>query len=95
MKSFIVLLALSLVVLPAMSMADEPPPVPEGGLTFYFQASCEDNETGQKGYCYFGHTIDGRTFMSFFQGETLMFIREVLGRTEYKQMWTNPQYVSV
>lgn len=88
-------LVLSALALPMTATADEPPPVPEGGLWFYAEAPCRDNDTGQEGYCYFGQAKDGRRFMTFYQHDVLMFIRQVLSREEYEQIWTNPLYVSV
>ena len=87
-------LALCLVLSPAMSMADEAPPVPEGGLSFFYQSPCADSETGQKGYCFLGRDQTGQTFLTFWQEEELMFIRQVTGDT-YETIWVNPKYNSV
>ena len=77
---------------PAMS---EPPPVPDGGINFYFEAACTDNETGQKGYCYVGYDKGGTTYMTFWQQGQLMMIRKILSRTEYETVWTAVTYGSV
>lgn len=69
------------------------PPVPAGGLSFYFQSPCSDVETDLKGYCYLGKDMEGRNYLTFWQSDTLMFIREITGDT-YKVIWVNPQYNS-
>jgi hypothetical protein len=88
-------LALFLSLMPVSSMADGPPPIPDGGLNFYADAPCTDTETGQQGHCYFGQARDGKRYMTFYQFDTLMFIREILSQTDYKTVWTNPLFVSV
>jgi hypothetical protein len=75
-----------------MAIADEPPPVPDGGLWFYAEAPCRDNETGQEGHCYIGQANDGTVYMTFWQRDELQFIRKVLSRTEYEQVWTRATY---
>lgn len=82
-----------LVLCPSIGQANEPPPIPEGGINYYLEGACLDNETGQKGYCYMGTTHDGRTLMTFWQNDVLMLIREVVG-DGYKSVWLNPMFAS-
>ncbi len=92
MMRFIALCALLL--FPFGGMANEPPPVPEGGLTHQFTTPCSDGETGQKGTCYLMQDKDGTLYTVFYQGDTLMFIRrEVPGG--YETVWVNEKYNSI
>ncbi len=88
------LLALCLALGATTTRADEPPPVPEGGLNFYYETPCTDNETGAAGYCYLGQAVDGTTYLTFFQDGELMFIRKITGET-YETVWTRATYGGV
>ena len=72
----------------------EPPLLPEGRLAFFYQAACVDDESHEEGYCYMGKSQDGTVYMSFWQGDKLMFIREVTGDT-YITIWTDPMFNSI
>lgn len=74
--------------------ANEAPPVPEGGLQFIWQAPCTDDESGEKGFCYLGKTKDGKTYLTFWQDDILMFIREVVGDS-YITIWVNDRFNSI
>lgn len=78
----------------SMAVANEAPPVPKGGLWFYEQGTCTDQETGQSGYCFMGLTPEGRKYLTFWQDDILMFIREVVG-TSYITVWVNDKYNSI
>ena len=86
-------LALYLVLLASMIKA-EPPPVPEGGISYYQQGVCVDKETHQRGYCYWGHDKDQAVYTTFWQENVLMFIRKATGATTYEVVWVNPYYNS-
>ena len=77
MKYILSLLLLLWTTLPSIS--EELPPVPEGGINYFLQGPCKDNESGLKGYCFMGKTNDGRTILTFWQDDELMFIRQVVG----------------
>lgn len=68
--------------------ANEPPPVPEGGLTVLLETPCEDAATKQKGTCYALQDKDGNIYVAFWQEGTLMFIRRPLGDS-YEEVWVN------
>lgn len=85
---------LALLLTTATGKANEPPPVPEGGINYYLEGHCRDHESGQEGYCYMGNTTDGRTLMMFWQGQELMFIRKVVG-DGYETIWVNPKFNSL
>lgn len=89
MRSIVLLLA----ALPAMAMANEPPPVPEGGINFVIESECEDHETGQKGECYGGYAVDGTFYVVFWQDNVMMFIRKSVGDS-YETIWVNDHYNS-
>lgn len=88
------ILALCLVLVASTTRADEPPPVPEGGINFFYESPCEDNETGQAGHCYVGVDVEGNTYLTFFQDGELMFIRKVIGDT-YEVVWVRATYGGV
>lgn len=81
-------LVLAALALPTTATADEPPPVPEGGLNFYYDSPCSDQETGEVGHCFLGRAIDGTIYMTFWQNEELMLIRRVLPDGGYETIWT-------
>ena len=69
------------------SLANHPvPDPPEGGINFFYQAQCSDNETGESGMCYVGRDNTGQVYMTFYQGEKLMFIRRVIPGG-YETIW--------
>lgn len=77
----------ALLALSSPSLADHPvPPVPEGGINYTIQGECQDNETGEKGYCYAGYTKDGTFVLSFWQDGVLKMIRRVVGDS-YETIW--------
>lgn len=82
------------VLLASGCLANETPTVPAGGLSFFSQQPCADQETGEEGYCYTGKTTDGRVFLTFWQGDILMFIREIVG-DGYTLYWMNDKYNSI
>lgn len=73
------------------SLANEPPPVPEGGLAILHEQPCSDGETMQKGYCYYMQDTEGNVYVTFWQGETLQFIRKIVGES-YETVWENDIY---
>lgn len=70
----------------------EPPPVPPGGIHYYLESACTDIETGQDGYCYMGDSIDGTTYLTFWQGSELMMIRKVLPEG-YETIWMSDLFM--
>ena len=74
--------------------ANEAPPVPEGGLRFISQQACVDKESGEKGDCFIGQAKDGKIFLTFWQGDILMFIREIAGDS-YVTIWVNERFNSI
>lgn len=81
-------------LLSGMAVANEPPSVPEGGLTHVFTSPCQDPETGQKGTCYIMQDVEGTLYTTFWQYDMLMFIRkDVPGG--YETIWVNDQYNSI
>lgn len=74
--------------------ANELPPLPEGGLDFFLEGVCIDDESGQEGYCYMGKSKDGVTYLTFWQDDKMMLIREVTGDT-YKTIWTSDHFNSI
>lgn len=76
------------------AVADEPPPVPEGGLVLVYESPCGDNETGIAGYCYFMQDIAGEVYLTFWVNDEMMFIRHVIGEG-YETIWVNPTYNAI
>ena len=72
--------------------ANEPPTVPEGGLTFLYTTLCLDGETGQKGTCYLMQDSQGVIYTTFWQHEVLMFIRRDLPGGGYETVWERDTY---
>jgi hypothetical protein len=70
-----------------MATADHPqPPVPEGGISFFYQSECQDAQSGLEGMCYVGTDKDGTMYVTFFVKGELAFIRTVVGST-YETIW--------
>lgn len=88
------LLALCLALGATTTRADEPPPVPEGGLSTIYEAPCSDNETGIEGYCYFMQDVSGDVYLTFWVNDELMFIRHVIG-DGYEVIWIHPAYNAI
>lgn len=83
MVKWLVLLCL----FPLAVLAEEPPDVPEGGLTHYKQAPCVDPVWGLKGTCYYSHDVRGNYYMAFFdERDICMFIMQRVDG-EYKELW--------
>ena len=77
------------------SIANEPPPVPEGGLKHIFHFPvCEDKETGEEGECRMSQDKDGNWFTTFWQEGQLMFIRKAV-TGGYETIWVNDEYNSI
>lgn len=94
-STMLLALALSQSLMPASSMAEEPPPIPEGGLNFFYEGECIDNETGQPGYCYVGYAVDHTVYLTFWQNGTLQMIRKVIDETDYETVWTRSTFAGV
>lgn len=75
---------------PAMSE----PPMPEGGIAWFAESPCVDNESGQEGYCYLGRDVTGQAYLSFWQNDRLMLVRHVLPEGGYTTVWTHPSFNS-
>lgn len=75
-------------------MANEAPPIPEGGLQVIYSNPCSDLETDEKGMCHLLQDKNGRTYLAFWQADVLMFIREIVGDS-YTTIWVNDQYNSI
>lgn len=86
-------LALCAMAQTTTATANEPPPVPEGGLNHLYSAPCQDRETGEEGTCYFMQDVQGNSYIAFWQGETLQFIRQVFP-DRYENIWVNDMYNS-
>ena len=75
-------------------LANEPPDPPEGGFVVLFASPCSDDESGEKGECYLLQAVkDGVQYVTFYQGERLMFIRKVVGDS-YETVWVRDSYNS-
>lgn len=74
-----------------LALANDPPPVPEGGFALLGEMPCGDQETGQEGYCYFLLDVEGNQYVTFWQGETLQFIRRITA-DGYEVVWVNDTY---
>jgi hypothetical protein len=84
-----------LAILPLGAAANEPPPVPEGGFYVMGTYDCIDPETGAEGTCHVLQAVkDGEVYVAFWQGETLMMIRHVIGDT-YETIWVNDLFNAV
>lgn len=89
------LLTLALAILGTGAMANEPPPVPEGGLQVVFiLQTCQDAETLEKGTCYVLQDKDGNIYSTFYQDGVLMFIRKSIP-DGYETIWTNDQFNTI
>jgi hypothetical protein len=75
--------------------ADEPPPVPEGGINFVIEGKYTDHETGAEGECYGGYGTDGTFYLTFWQNGVMMFIRQKKGNAPYETVWTNAVFMGV
>lgn len=87
------ILALCLVLWGTTTKADDPPPVPNGGITFTYQATCTDIATSEKGMCYVGHDIEGNYYVTFWQDDQLMKISKVVG-DEVEVVWMDDHFAS-
>jgi len=88
------LFILASILMTTGAMANEAPPVPEGGFQVLAETTCSDNETGQKGMCYYLQAVDGRVYLAFWQQEVLMFIREIKGDS-YETIWVNDEFNTI
>jgi hypothetical protein len=93
MKALLTLIALSFSLLGSISHANEPPPLPLGGLVPLHEAPCSDMETGERGHCYLQKDLMDNVYMSFMQDDVLMFIRRVIDGG-YETIWMNDRYNS-
>jgi hypothetical protein len=89
LRSFI----LATILMIGRVQANEAPPIPEGGLQFLHTTPCADDETGEKGICYFAIDNEARQYIIFWQGDDLMFVREIVGDS-YTTVWINDRYNS-
>lgn len=95
MRSFTKALAVSLALLAgSTALANEPPPVPEGGLQTLYSSVCTDKETGIGGVCFLVVDIQGNTYLLFFIDEKIMFIRK-MKEDGYDLVWMHDKYNSV
>ena len=74
--------------------ANEPPPIPEGGINYVMQGECQDNETGLTGYCYGGYDNKGNFYLTFWLDNQLQFIRKVVENQPYETICVNDTYNS-
>lgn len=79
---------------PIAGLANEPPPVPEGGLKPLYDTPCIDVETNQKGHCYVMRDLSGNTYVTFWQQGELQTIRQVTD-DGYKTIWMRDTYSGV
>lgn len=89
-----VLLVMAYLLTSHVAWAEEPPPLPEGGLDFFLEGACIDKESNLEGYCYMGTSKDDVTYLTFWQDGKMMLIREVTGDT-YKTIWTSDHFNSI
>lgn len=62
-----------------MATADEPPPVPEGGLVHLKNEPCTDVVFNLNGTCYYSRDLEGNHYVAFFtQAELAMVIWQVI-----------------
>ncbi len=80
--------------LAGQAVANEYPPVPEGGLIVLQVIDCTDGETGEKGTCQTYQGIDGTVYVTFWQGDVMMFVRKVVDNG-YETVWVNDQFMSI
>ena len=80
-----------LLLFPSGATANEAPPVPEGGLQFLAKTTCLDAETGERGVCHFAVDKAGEQYVIFWQGDDLMFVRQIVGDS-YITVWMNDKY---
>lgn len=73
-------------------LANEPPTVPEGGLSHLYTTLCIDAETQQKGTCHVMQDIQGVIYTTFWQHDKLMFIRRSLPDGGYETVWERDTY---
>lgn len=85
------ILVLAVGLMASQVMANEPPPVPEGGLIALASTPCQDAATKEQGQCFVMQDVQGNVYVSFYQGETLMFIRRPLGDS-YEDIWVNERF---
>ena len=86
------LLALSLLLLPTMAMANHPkPPFPEG-MQIVYQANCADGETGESGYCIYFDDATGMRWLAFYQRDELAMVRQITGPDSYVTLWRADWY---
>lgn len=82
---------LAAMLLAGTAVANEPPPIPEESLVTLHTSACSDSETGQRGTCYLMQDVEGIVYVTFWQEETLMFIRQIVG-DGYIVIWVNDLY---
>lgn len=80
------ILALVAFTLATTAIADEPPPVPEGGLTHYKREVCTDPVFGLTGECFYSHDVFNNRYKAFYVGDLGMVIFE-LQDGEYVEIW--------
>jgi hypothetical protein len=70
------------------AIANHPtPPMPEGGISFFYQSACTDVKTKREGMCYVGTDMTGTMYITFFINDELVFIRKVLPDGGYETLW--------
>jgi len=89
------LLALSLLLLPTMAMANHPePPVPDG-LVIQASLDCTDVESGEKGFCIYFVDGSGQQWLGFYQNDMIAMIRRVTGHGTYEMVWMADWFNSI
>ena len=59
-------------------MANELPPIPDGGLIAISSGKCTDNETKEKGFCVISADKNGNLYLIFAQDGDVQFIRKLV-----------------
>ena len=89
------LLALSLLLLPTMAMANHPkPPFPDG-LVIQASLDCTDGESGEKGFCIYFVDGSGQQWLGFYQNEEIAFIRKIAPDGSYETVWKSDTFNSI
>lgn len=67
--------------------ADEPPPVPDGGLNHYYNEPCTDPVFGLDGTCFYSLDVKNNRYIAFYtEGNLCMYIMQNVDGV-YVEMW--------
>lgn len=66
--------------------ADEPPPVPPGGLIHDRNEPCVDPVWGLQGTCFYSHDQQNNRYVAFYVGDLAMYISKLIDG-QYVEIW--------